>query len=156
LVRASAVDDGKSKQRLTHIRLAAERGAKLTSQLLAFSRRQRLDPKQFEVNEVLKTMHDMLQSTIRGGIVLNTLFQPDLWPALADPSQTELVVLNLVINARDAMQADGRITIETANARLGPPEKPEEPAAGEYVMIAVSDTGSGIAKDVLVKVFEPF
>jgi CheY-like chemotaxis protein len=138
------------------MRLAAERGAKLTSQLLVFSRRQRLDPKPFEVNDVLENMHDLLQSTIGGGIVINTLFRPDLWLALADPTQIELVVLNLVINARDAMQADGRITLETANTRLGAPEKPEEPAAGEYVMIAVTDTGSGITKDIVAKVFEPF
>ena len=132
----SVAADAKTKQRLSNMRLAAERGAKLTSQLLAFSRRQRLDPKPFEVNDVLENMHDLLQSTISGGIVINTLLRPDLWLALADPTQIELVVLNLVINARDAMQADGRITIETANARLGAPEKPEEPAAGEYVMIA--------------------
>jgi signal transduction histidine kinase/CheY-like chemotaxis protein len=148
--------DAKTKQRLSHMRLAAERGAKLTSQLLAFSRRQRLDPKPFEVNEVLETMRDLLQSTIGGGIVINTAFRPDLWLALADPTQIELVVLNLVINARDAMQTDGSITIETANARLGAPEKPEEPAAGEYVMIGVTDTGTGMTKDVLTKVFEPF
>jgi signal transduction histidine kinase len=152
----SIAGDAKTKQRLSNMRLAAERGAKLTSQLLAFSRRQRLDPKPFGANDVLENMHDLLQSTIGGGIVISTLFRPDLWPALADPTQIELVVLNLVINARDAMEADGRITIETANARLGAPQKPEEPAAGEYVMIAVTDTGSGMMKDVVARVFEPF
>jgi signal transduction histidine kinase len=152
----SIAGDVKTKQRLSNMRLAAERGAKLTSQLLAFSRRQRLDPKPFEANDVLENMHDLLQSTIGGGIVINTLFRSDLWLALADPTQIELVVLNLVINARDAMQADGRITIETANARLGAPQEPEEPAAGEYVMIAVTDTGSGMTKDIVAKVFEPF
>ena len=152
----SITGDAKAKQRLSHMRIAAERGAKLTSQLLAFSRRQRLDPKPFEVNEVLEHMHNLLQSTIRGGIAINTQFPPDLWLALADPNQIELLVLNLVINARDAIQSDGRITIETANAKLGAPEKPEEPSAGEYVMIAVTDTGSGMTKDVLAKVFEPF
>jgi CheY-like chemotaxis protein len=152
----SVAGDAKTKQRLSNMRIAAERGAKLTSQLLAFSRRQRLDPKPFEVNDVLENMHDLLQSTIGGGIVINTLFQPDPWLALADPTQTELVVLNLVINARDAMQADGRITIETANVRLGAPQQPEEPAAGEYVMIAVTDTGSGITKDIVSRIFEPF
>jgi signal transduction histidine kinase len=152
----STTGDAKTKQRLSHMRLAAERGAKLVSHLLAFSRRQRLDPKPFEVNEVLETMHDLLQSTIGGSIVINTSFQPGLWAALADPTQIELVVLNLVINARDAMNGDGHITIETANARLGAPEKPEEPAAGEYIMIEVADNGSGMSKEVLAKVFEPF
>jgi signal transduction histidine kinase len=153
---SSIASDANAEQRLSHMRLAAERGAKLTSQLLAFSRRQRLDPKPFEVNDVLENMHDLLRSTIGGGIVINTLFRPDVWLALADPSQMELVILNLVINARDAMKADGRITIETANARLAAPERSEEPPAGEYVMIAVADTGSGMTKDVLGKVFEPF
>jgi signal transduction histidine kinase/CheY-like chemotaxis protein len=156
LAKSSIAADLKTKQRLAHMRIAAERGATLTSQLLAFSRRQRLDPKPFEVNAVLETMHTLLQSTIGGGIVINTSFRPGLWLALADPTQLELVVLNLVINARDAMQTDGHVTIETANARVGVPEKPEEPAAGEYVMIEVADTGSGMTKEVLAKVFEPF
>jgi signal transduction histidine kinase len=148
--------DAKLQQRISHIRLATERGAKLTSQLLAFSRRLRLEPKPFDVNEALETMHDLLQSTLGGGIVINTEFQPDLWPALVDPAQIELVVLNLVINARDAMANYGTVTIKTANARLDQPEKPEEPSAGEYVMLAVSDTGSGMTKEVLAKAVEPF
>jgi signal transduction histidine kinase/CheY-like chemotaxis protein len=157
LRRSGAIaGDAKAKQRLAHMRLAAERGAELTSQLLAFSRRQRLDPKPFAANAILETMHDLLQSTIGGGIVINRSFRSDLWLALADPTQLELVVLNLVINARDAMQTDGQITIETANTRVGAPEKPEEPAAGEYIMIEVADTGSGMTKEVLAKVFEPF
>jgi signal transduction histidine kinase/ActR/RegA family two-component response regulator len=148
--------DPKLRQRLSHMRLATERGAKLTSQLLAFSRRQRLEPKPFDMNDSLENMHGLLQSTVGGGIRLSTRFQPGIWPALADPAQIELVVLNLVINARDAMGNEGTITIETSNSRLGPPERPEEPAAGEYVMVAVRDTGSGMSKEVLAKAFEPF
>ena len=131
------------------MRLAAERGAKLTSQLLAFSRRQKLEPKPFDVNEALANMRDLLQSTLGGGISINTLLRPRLWPALADLTQLELVVLNLVINARDAMRDCGSVTIETANSTLGPPGQPEEPPAGDYVMIAVTDTGSGMTKEVL-------
>jgi CheY-like chemotaxis protein len=153
---ASTVDDQKLQQRLSHMRLAAERGARLTSQLLAFSRRQRLEPKPFDVNEALANMHTLLQSTLGGGISINTVFRPGLHQALADPAQIELVVLNLVINARDAMGGSGSVTIETADARVGPPEKPEEPPAGDYVMIAVIDHGSGMTKDVLAKAFEPF
>jgi signal transduction histidine kinase/CheY-like chemotaxis protein len=157
LEKASALsNDPKLQQRLSHMRLASERGAKLTSQLLAFSRRQRLEAKPFDVNESLENMHHLLQSTLGGGITIVTQFRPEIWPALADPTQIELVVLNLVINARDAMDNRGTVTIETANARVGPPEKPEEPAAGDYVMIGVSDTGSGMSKDVLAKAFEPF
>jgi signal transduction histidine kinase len=150
------VADAKLQQRLAHMRLAAERGAKLTSQLLAFSRRQRLEPKPIDLNEALSSMADLLQSTLGGSIQINTNFRPGLWPAFADPTQIELVVLNLLINARDAMRVGGSVTLETANASLGPPEKSEEPAAGEYVVISVTDTGSGMTKEVLAKAFEPF
>jgi signal transduction histidine kinase/CheY-like chemotaxis protein len=152
----SNVSDAKLQQRLSHMRLATERGAKLTSQLLAFSRRQRLEPKPFDVNEALENMNSLLQSTLGGAISINTVFRPEIWRALADPTQIELVVLNLVINARDAMDDRGYVTIETANAKVGPPEEPEEPPAGDYVMIAVTDTGSGMTKEVLAKAFEPF
>jgi signal transduction histidine kinase len=155
-IEKSVTHDTKLKQRLSHMRLAAERGAKLTSQLLAFSRRQRLEPEPFDLNKAVANLHDLLQSTLGGGIAINTAFGTGLWPALADPAQIELVVLNLVINARDAMQDHGNVTIETANAQIGPPERPEEPSAGEYVMIAVTDTGSGMSKEVLAKAFEPF
>ena len=155
-IEKSVGQDTKLKQRLSHMRLAAERGATLTSQLLAFSRRQRLEPEPFDLNKAVANMHDLLQSTLGGGIAINTVFGTGLWPALADPAQIELVVLNLVINARDAMQDRGTVTIETANAKIGRPEKPEEPSPGEYVMIAVTDTGSGMTKEVLAKAFEPF
>jgi signal transduction histidine kinase len=155
-IEKSVTHDTKLKQRLSHMRLAAERGAKLTSQLLAFSRRQRLEPEPFDLNKAVANLHDLLQSTLGGGIAINTAFGTGLWLALADPAQIELVVLNLVINARDAMQDHGNVTIETANAKIGPPERPEEPSAGEYVMIAVTDTGSGMSKEVLAKAFEPF
>ena len=156
LEKAHSGGDARLQQRLSHMRLATERGAKLTSQLLAFSRRQRLDPKPFDVNAALTNMQDLLQSTLGGGITINTVFRSGLWNALADPAQIELVVLNLVINARHAMQDRGSVTIETANAKVGPPEKPEEPPAGDYVMIGVTDTGSGMTKEVLARAFEPF
>ena len=148
--------DEKLKLRLSHMRLAAERGAKLTSQLLAFSRRQRLEPKPTDLNEALSNMRDLLESSLGGSVQINTMFRPGLWRALVDPTQVELVVLNLAINARDASQVGSSITLETANATVGPPEKPEEPPAGEYVTISVTDTGSGMNKDVLAKAFEPF
>jgi signal transduction histidine kinase/CheY-like chemotaxis protein len=148
--------NAKLRQRLSHMRLAAERGAKLTAQLLAFSRRQRLEPKPTDLNDALANMRDLLESSLGGSVQIKTVFRESLWPALVDPTQVELVVLNLAINARDASPVGGSITLETANVSLGTPEKPEEPSAGEYVMIAVTDKGSGMPKDVLAKAFEPF
>ena len=144
------------KRRLSHMRIAAERGAKLTSQLLAFSRRQHLDPKPVDLNDALAHMSDLLRSSLGGSVQIKTIFRPGLWRALVDASQIELVVLNLAINARDASPVGSTITLETANATVGPPEKLEEPPAGDYVVISVTDTGSGMAKDVLAKAFEPF
>jgi signal transduction histidine kinase/CheY-like chemotaxis protein len=152
----TGVADAKLKQRLSHIRLAAERGAKLTSQLLAFSRRQRLEAKPVNLNDALANMRDLLQSALGGSVAISTIFGPDLWYALVDPTQIELIVLNLAINARDAIAVGGSITLETANATVGSPEKPEEPPRGEYVVISVTDTGSGMTKEVLAKAFEPF
>ena len=148
--------DPKLKQRLGHMRMAAERGAKLTSQLLAFSRRQRLEPKPVDLNDALASMRDLLQSSLGGSVQINTNFRPGLWPALVDPTQIELVVLNLAINARDAMPVGGSVTLETANATVGAPYRPEEPLAGEYVVVSVVDTGSGMTPEVLAKAFEPF
>jgi signal transduction histidine kinase len=150
-------DDPKLQQRLYHMRLAAERGAKLTSQLLAFSRRQHLEPKPLNANESLGNMHGLLQSTLGGGITINVQFRQRTWPAFVDPAQLELAVLNLVINARDAMNNQGTVTITTSNARVETaPEQPEEPVVGDYITIGVSDTGSGMTKEVLAKAFEPF
>jgi signal transduction histidine kinase len=144
------------KRRLSHMRIAAERGAKLTAQLLAFSRCQYLDTKPVDLNDALAHMSDLLQGSLGGSVQIKTKFRPGLWHALADPSQIELVVLNLAINARDASPVGSTVTLETGNATIGPPERPEEPSAGEYVVVSVTDTGSGMAKDVLAKAFEPF
>lgn len=152
----AGIVDQKMLQRLSHMRLAAERGAKLTSQLLAFSRRQRLEPKPIDLNESLSSMRDLLQSTLGGSVQINTILHPDLWPALADPAQIELVVLNLAINARDAMEVGGSVTLETTNATVSYQDHPEEPPPGEYVVISVMDTGSGMTKEVLAKALEPF
>ncbi|ABD90411.1 PAS domain-containing protein [Rhodopseudomonas palustris] len=148
--------DAKAHARLANIRTAAERGATLTAQLLAFSRRQRLETRAVDLNETVTKMRALLQSSMGGSVRLETVLQPDLWQALVDPTQIELVILNLAINARDAMQVGGSLTVETANVRLGAPTRPEMPAAGEYVMIAVADTGTGMTPEVLAKAFEPF
>ena len=148
--------DLKVKQRISHMRLAAERGAKLTGQLLAFSRRQLLVPKPVDLSDTLANMHDLLQSTLGNSVQIKTLFKSDLWRALVDPNQIELAVLNLAINARDASQVGDSITLETANATVGPPQSAHEPPAGEYVVVSVTDTGTGMTREVLTKAFEPF
>lgn len=148
--------DHEQRRRLDMIVQAAERGAKLTAQLLAFSRRQKLEPKPVDLNETVSGMHDLLQSTMGGSIRIQVRLYPGLWPAMVDPTQIELVVLNLAINARDAMEVGGTLTVETANVVLGPPLRPEQPTAGDYVMVAVSDTGSGMSDEVLARAFEPF
>jgi signal transduction histidine kinase/ActR/RegA family two-component response regulator len=148
--------DGSLAQRLNYMRAAAERGAKLTDQLLSFSRRQRLEPKPLDLNETVAKMRDLLQSTMGGSIHIETSLTPGLWPALVDPTQLELAVLNLAINARDAMQIGGTLSVITANKSLGTAGGPEEPGAGDYVEICVKDTGTGMTADVRAKAFEPF
>ncbi len=148
--------DGKISQRLSYMRSAAERGAKLTHQLLSFSRRQRLEPKTVDLNDCLSNMRDLLQSTMGGTIAFETDLATDLWTASVDPTQLELAVLNLAINARDAMEVGGTLTVTTRNARLGPPSAPEEPPAGEYVEVCVTDTGTGMTDETRAKALEPF
>ena len=148
--------DGKTARRLSYMRIAAERGAKLTDQLLSFSRRQRLEPRSLDLSEIVVNMRDLLQSTMGGSIQIETSYQEKLWPAMVDSTQLELAVLNLAINARDAMEVGGTLTVSTANVRLDDPRYPEEPPAGDYVAVCVSDTGTGMNEAVRRKVFEPF
>ncbi len=138
------------------MRAAAERGARLTDQLLSFSRRQRLEPRPLDLNESMAGMRDLMQSTIGGSFRIETSQDDNLWQALVDPTQLELAVLNLVINARDAMEMGGTLAVATSNVTLGSPKAPEEPPAGEYVAISVSDDGAGMTESIRRKVFEPF
>lgn len=137
---------------------AAERGANLTQRLLAFSRKQALQPEVIDCGQIVDNMEDLLRRTLGETIDIETSANPDLWLCAADPSQLENSILNLAINARDAMPRGGKLTIEVANAKLdddyAAAQADVEP--GEYVMVAVSDTGTGIPPDELGRVFDPF
>jgi PAS domain S-box-containing protein len=143
-----------SLRRLRAARLAAERGARLTHQLLAFSRKQRLAPTPLDLNRLVSEASDMLFRTIGATVRIETVLTEGLWPALVDPTQTELVLLNLAINSRDAMPEGGRLTIRTANVGRG--DAPADLAPGDYVLISVSDTGEGMSEEVLRRAVEPF
>ena len=159
LVARAAADakmDEKTRQRLGYMRTAAERGATLTAQLLAFSRRQRLEARPIDLNDTVIGMRDLLQSSMGGSVRLEARLRPDLWPALVDPTQIELIILNLAINARDAMEVGGSLVVSTDNVTLGRPARAEEPAPGDYVLIAVTDSGSGMTPEVRDRAFEPF
>ncbi len=148
--------DERSARLLKGALSAAERGANLTAQLLAFARQQRMNPEPVDLNQIVAGMATLLHSTIGASIHIEMVPAKRLWRTLADVAQLELVLLNLAINARDAMAAGGTITIATGNVSLGPPRRPEEPLAGDYTMVSVADTGSGIPSLVLDKVFDPF
>jgi PAS domain S-box-containing protein len=149
-------DQARTERLIAGAKAAAERGAKLTEQLMAFSRQQRIAAEPIDLNRLIQGMAPLLRSTIGGNIGIDIAAEPALFTALADPTQLELAILNLAINARDAMPDGGAITIETANVTLGEPAWPEEPAAGDYVAVRVSDTGSGISDKVRERMFEPF
>ncbi|MGF1628993.1 MAG: PAS domain S-box protein [Kiloniellaceae bacterium] len=137
---------------------ASLRGARLTQQLLAFSRRQPLEPKVFDLNELVADTVDLLRRTLGEQVEIESRFSGDLWPALADPVQLESAFANLAINGRDAMPGGGCLTIETANKTLDGDYTARniEVVPGEYVMLAVSDNGAGMAPEIVDRVFEPF
>jgi CheY-like chemotaxis protein len=136
---------------------AAKRAAALTHRLLAFSRRQTLDPKPTDVNRLVSGMQDMIQRTVGPGIPVEAVGTSGAWPVLVDPSQLENALLNLCINSRDAMPEGGRITIETANKWLDDRAALEHDIPeGQYLSLCVTDTGTGIRPEVIARVFEPF
>jgi PAS domain S-box-containing protein len=136
---------------------AAARAAALTHRLLAFARRQTLDPKPIAPNELIVDMAELVQRTVGPEIKVETVPAIGLWPTLCDPNQLENAILNLCINGRDAMPDGGRLTIETANIWLderGARERDMQP--GQYVAICVTDTGTGMPADVVERAFDPF
>ncbi len=151
-------DMPRAAQRLENALAGVERGAKLASQLLAFGRRQPREPKVVNVRRLIQNMDDMLRRALGEEIELETVVSGGLWNTLIDPSQLENAILNLAINARDAMNGHGRLTIETANSVLDDDyaRLHEDVRPGQYVLVAVTDTGSGISPDIIEHVLEPF
>jgi PAS domain S-box-containing protein len=137
---------------------AADRGAQLTKHLLAFARKQPLRPREIEVNSLVVEAAKLLRPTIGEQIEVSPKLAADAWPAMVDPSQLSTAILNLALNARDAMSSGGKLVIETRNVHLdeGYASMNADVTVGDYVMIAVSDTGSGISPQNLEKVFDPF
>ncbi len=140
------------------IKKSADRAAALTRQLLTFSRRQELQTRVLNVNTIIDEMGNLFRRVINEDIQLQTTLEPELWPVRADPGQIEQVLINLVVNARDAMPRGGTITIRTANVELDDSyaEKRLDVGAGPYVLLSVSDTGIGMDRDTQAHVFEPF
>jgi len=135
---------------------AAERGAQLTNQLLAFSRRHEISTEPVDVNQIVSEACEMLPRTIGPMIEIDTTLAADVWRALTEPGQLELAILNLAINARDAMLSGGRLTIATRNIASGNPHALPPLDPGDYVMISVADTGNGMTEEVRSRAFEPF
>ncbi|MBO4225761.1 response regulator [Bradyrhizobium neotropicale] len=153
---ARRVEDERIQRYVRNAMHGAQRGAKLVGQLLTFSRKQRLAPGPVDVNQLVGTVAEMLSRTLGASIRVDVVTHKDLWPALVDATQLELMLLNLAINARDAMPDGGLLTIET-NVLHGVPEDLQtELKPGEYVSIAVKDTGTGMTPDVLARAFDPF
>ena len=151
---APGSDERRSVEEITD---ASERAAALTRQLLAFSRRQVLQPELLDLNEAVRQLETMLRRLLTEGVELDIDLGRGLGRVMADPAQIEQVLINLAINARDAMPDGGRLTIVTSNVDFdGANEDESLPLEGPYVMITVSDTGVGMTADVLAKVFDPF
>ena len=145
-------------RRVENAMIAVSRGSRLIGQLLAFARRQALEPRSVNLGRVIGEMTDLLGRTLGENIEVEAVIAGGLWNTLADPNQVETTILNLAINARDAMAGGGKLTLEAANAYLDDAyaANHEEVVPGQYVMLAVSDTGSGMAPNVINQVFEPF
>jgi PAS domain S-box-containing protein len=150
------VQDEKARSHLDNAMHAARRGAALVAQLLAFSRQQRLESRPVDVNGLVQGMASLLTSTLGGAIGVSIQSERAPLFALADPTQLELAVLNLAINARDAMPDGGALFISTARQKVQRRGAAHEPEPGDYAVVTVKDTGSGIPPEVIERVFDPF
>jgi PAS domain S-box-containing protein len=148
----------RAQRRIANALAGVDRGSKLASQLLAFGRRQALDPRVLNAGRLVRGMDEMLRRTIGEGVEVETVVSGGLWNTLVDPVQLENALLNLAINARDAMDGFGKLTIEVGNSYLDDSyaRSHQDVAPGQYVSVSVTDTGSGMSPELIEKVFEPF
>ena len=151
-------DPDRLSKYISNAREGAERAASLTARLLAFSRQQPLAPVAIDANRLVAGMSELLQRTLGEQVSIETVLAGGLWATYADPGQLENAIVNLAVNARDAMPEGGRLTIETANAHLDDDYARDraEVEAGQYVLVCVSDTGTGMPPEVIAKAFDPF
>ena len=151
-------DSGRLQRSANQAMNGARRAAALTQRLLAFSRRQPLDPKPIDVNALVQGVSDLMHRTLGETIAIETVLGAGLWRVEVDPNELEAALLNLAVNARDAMPEGGKLTIETANTYIDEAyaATPAEVLTGQYVAICISDTGVGMAAATLNQAFEPF
>jgi PAS domain S-box-containing protein len=158
LALMKTLDDSSLRKDLSEVKMAAERAADLTGQLLTFSRKQMIQPKVIDLNVTISRMNRLLRRLVREDIDFRVERAPELWRIMADPNQVEQVIVNLVVNARDAMPEGGTIFLETDNVEIGNERAKELGGirAGRYVMLSVTDTGNGMSKEIQKRIFEPF
>src|SRR5690348_16106295 len=154
ILRKGVTGDPKVQRALSAIDTATKRGAALTSQLLTFARRQSVNPQSIDVAERIDAIREVLDTGVGSSVRLAYDFGPDLWPVTVDVSELETALVNLVINARDAMPTGGTVTVTARNCAGSQPKGHDK--AGDFVAISVADSGIGIAPDVLTKIFDPF
>ena len=158
LLQKDIAGNDRAERRVAHSQSAVMRGSKLTSQLLSFGRRQALEPKVVNIGRLVVGMDELLRRSLGEAVEIETIASGGLWNTLIDPGNLENAIVNLAINARDAMQGSGKLTIETGNGCLDEAYVQNHPEAepGQYVVLSVTDTGSGMTPDIVAKAFDPF